>query len=618
MERRKSKDRDILQIILKPFLYVGYIIMLSFGFVYYFVYALIIKILKKNNYYGDIKGFMKSVKSIVFSGVINEHRNINRQRSKIKRTRKQSAEYMERPKTRMYHGNRATTRADIKAEEITEQKPKNHTIKRIFEYAKIFFLNEEIRKEKAKEIEQKYPRKNKVKEFVPEYSKAANVINDAQTVKAIEKPVYEDQISIPYHPKRSLLHKRIITGSVAAIFAFALVFVGALAYAQELPDNLNFISPKPTANLFEAVAPIEEEQYCEIAPENEQSVYMVYPDQTTSAETNPESSAEVITEEMTVEAENAIAPVSGTITTEAKIFREGDEDPEVAKIQARLMELHYMSTAEVTEYYGKNTKYAMGYFQRQHGLQSDGTAGAETLEVLYSAQAQDYKVDEGTEGADVEEIQKRLYDLDYLSSSSYVTGYFGTKTLAAVKDFQETNGLSADGVVGYYTYNKLFSYSAIKNSTSSSSSSSSSSSNNTGYEGSTGNGSSASDIVDVAKSLYNQGYIYVWGGKNPDDGGFDCSGYVYYVLNRAGFSTGYRDTDRWATTSDYTTIENMDDVQPGDVLVFSSGHVGIYIGGGKMIHSTRKGSGDLGGIYIDNFFTDYRESVWIWGKRIAD
>ena len=30
--------------------------------------------------------------------------------------------------------------------EITEQKPKNHTIKRMFEYAKIFFLNEEIRK----------------------------------------------------------------------------------------------------------------------------------------------------------------------------------------------------------------------------------------------------------------------------------------------------------------------------------------------------------------------------------------------------------------------------------------------------------------------------------------
>lgn len=60
----------------------------------------------------------------------------------------------------------------------------------------------------------------------------------------------------------------------------------------------------------------------------------------------------------------------------------------------------------------------------------------------------------GCEGDEVKALQERLSELDYLSDS-LTTGYFGEKTDAAVRKFQETNGLDADGVVGPATEKKL-------------------------------------------------------------------------------------------------------------------------------------------------------------------
>ncbi|MBN2879170.1 MAG: peptidoglycan-binding protein [Clostridia bacterium] len=609
MDSRNKKESDILQVILKPFLTAGYAVMLIFGLAYYAVYFLVIKLFRKENYYGDLKGFKQGIKAIVFSDTIVAHRNAVKQTIKARKTRKLSAEYLERPNTRVYKGSRPTTREEQKQMEAAPEK-KNFFFKRLLSYAGIFFLNKELRMQKAAEIDSKYPpRKPKVKSALS-YSEAKVAIG-ARTLHPVAALSPEEMEKAQ---KRHLIQKRLMTASISLLSVCALVFVGALAYAQELPAGLNFISPKPTADLFQQTVPLADTSACEVYPELEQDLYLAYPD-------SPENDALLQQETVTASAalnieSNADATeVSGAITTAPKIYKIGDEDPEIAKIQSRLMELHYMKSADVTNYYGKNTAYAMEYFQRQHGLQVDGSTGAETLAVLYSAEAQEYKVDEGAEGTDVEEIQKRLYDLRYLSSKSYITGFFGSITKSAVKDFQSTNGLSPDGIVGYYTYNKLFSSSAKRNSTSSSSSSSSSS-GSSGGSSVTGSGS-ASDIVAVAKSLYNQGYVYVWGGKSPSVGGFDCSGFVYYVLNQAGIRTGYLDTSAWATTSKYTSITNMNDVKPGDVLVFSSGHVGIYIGDGKMIHSTSKGDSDPGGIYIDNFFTDYRKSVWVWAKRVA-
>jgi len=59
----------------------------------------------------------------------------------------------------------------------------------------------------------------------------------------------------------------------------------------------------------------------------------------------------------------------------------------------------------------------------------------------------------------VKELQQLLKDLGYLDK---VTGYFGTETEAAVKKFQEKNGLTVDGIVGSSTMAKLKSDDAKK------------------------------------------------------------------------------------------------------------------------------------------------------------
>ena len=67
----------------------------------------------------------------------------------------------------------------------------------------------------------------------------------------------------------------------------------------------------------------------------------------------------------------------------------------------------------------------------------------------------------GCEGDEVKALQERLAELDYMSSS-LTTGYFGEKTDAAVRKFQEDNNLDADGVVGPATEKKLGSSSGAK------------------------------------------------------------------------------------------------------------------------------------------------------------
>lgn len=62
---------------------------------------------------------------------------------------------------------------------------------------------------------------------------------------------------------------------------------------------------------------------------------------------------------------------------------------------------------------------------------------------------------QGDKGDEVKEIQRRLIELKHLTGSA--DGTFGAGTKTAVIAFQKAAGLTADGVVGSGTLNKLFS-----------------------------------------------------------------------------------------------------------------------------------------------------------------
>lgn len=86
----------------------------------------------------------------------------------------------------------------------------------------------------------------------------------------------------------------------------------------------------------------------------------------------------------------------------------------------------------------------------------------------------------------------------------------------------------------------------------------------------------ANDIINTA-SVY-LGTPYVWGGKSTF--GIDCSGLCFMAYYLNGIKI-YRDSC-FSFYEEYA--ESVDELKPAD-LVFYKGHVALYIGGGKIIHS---------------------------------
>lgn len=84
------------------------------------------------------------------------------------------------------------------------------------------------------------------------------------------------------------------------------------------------------------------------------------------------------------------------------------------------------------------------------------------------------------------------------------------------------------------------------------------------------------------------GTPYVWGGYAP--GGFDCSGFVSYVINNCGNGWSFgRQTANGLMGK--CAIISPGAAQPGDLIFFErtyntagASHVGIYVGNGMMIH----------------------------------
>ena len=92
-------------------------------------------------------------------------------------------------------------------------------------------------------------------------------------------------------------------------------------------------------------------------------------------------------------------------------------------------------------------------------------------------------------------------------------------------------------------------------------------------------------IVNTAKKYL--GVKYVYGGTTP--AGFDCSGLVKYVFNKNGISVSRTSASQALQGKKVSTS----DLQPGDLLFFTKNgrvhHVGIYAGGGQMIHAPHTG-----------------------------
>ena len=93
----------------------------------------------------------------------------------------------------------------------------------------------------------------------------------------------------------------------------------------------------------------------------------------------------------------------------------------------------------------------------------------------------------------------------------------------------------------------------------------------------------AASAVTWAKKQIGDPYRY--GATGP--GSFDCSGLMQYAWNKAGVKIPR------VTYSQYSGIKkkiSWSNLKPGDLMFFSGkGHVGMYVGNGKMVHSPSTG-----------------------------
>ncbi len=191
----------------------------------------------------------------------------------------------------------------------------------------------------------------------------------------------------------------------------------------------------------------------------------------------------------------------------------------------------------------------------------------------------------GDQGSDVAEIQGQLASLGYDVAAD---GDYGPATAEAVKAFQASLGIEADGLVGPYTYEALLGRSMP--------------------EVSRGSNSIARRIV--SESMNYLGVPYVFGGTSPY--GFDCSGYVQYVFAQAGISLPRTADVQYECGYAVSTGELI----PGDLVFFSTydygaSHVGIYLGDGNFINASSSQ-----GVSVASLYSSYWGSCYIGARRV--
>lgn len=91
-------------------------------------------------------------------------------------------------------------------------------------------------------------------------------------------------------------------------------------------------------------------------------------------------------------------------------------------------------------------------------------------------------------------------------------------------------------------------------------------------------------VIDYALQFVGNPYVY--GGSSLTNG-TDCSGFVMSVYSNFGVSLPHSST---ALRSQGYDVGGVANAQPGDIICYS-GHVGLYIGNGQIVHASTSKTG---------------------------
>ncbi len=171
-----------------------------------------------------------------------------------------------------------------------------------------------------------------------------------------------------------------------------------------------------------------------------------------------------------------VSPVAAQILSPGAIssLQRGDQGVRVLALQEELRNQGYFVTPD--QLYGSQTESAVRQFQRDRGIVVDGVYGPATEAALFgtggavlasttplfqtsssssfgtyvNASPGSRTVTLGDRGSDVLQLQQTLNRLGFRAGSE--DGAFGNSTVAAVRSFQQSRGLSVDGAAGPNTW----------------------------------------------------------------------------------------------------------------------------------------------------------------------
>ena len=133
-------------------------------------------------------------------------------------------------------------------------------------------------------------------------------------------------------------------------------------------------------------------------------------------------------------------------------------------------------------------------------------------------------------------------------------------------------------------------------------------SSSSGNNGTT-NSTTRDNVVAYAKTFLGTKYVY--GGNTPESG-FDCSGFVKYVLAKYGYTIPRTSASQYSGT----TRINKSELKPGDLIFFGTSgtvnHVGMYIGNNNFIHAENSKTG----VCISSLSSSYYSSHYIGCGRV--
>jgi cell wall-associated NlpC family hydrolase len=129
-------------------------------------------------------------------------------------------------------------------------------------------------------------------------------------------------------------------------------------------------------------------------------------------------------------------------------------------------------------------------------------------------------------------------------------------------------------------------------------------------------GSPDPEALDNPKfyALIAVGARYYYGGDSPETG-FDCSGLVVHVFQRAWGLALPRRADEQAKAGKPIPKHQL---EPGDLVFYNTrnspySHVGIYVGDGRFIHAPRPGKR----VRAESVDSPYWKARFNGGRRLA-